>query len=212
SVKEAGLAGFVAPTVTNNGTINAKLGKVAMASGERVTLDLYGDNLVEIAVNDQISDALIDNSGTINAEGGTVVLQASAAKNIVDNTINMSGYINASSATVQGGKIVLGAGNVKVAGKLDASGKTGGGDIDVTGKNIQVADTAVLQSDAYSLGDGGNVNVIAEDHTDFRGNIFARGGANGGNGGNAEVSGYKVLGYQGYADLSAVDGVNGTLL
>ena len=42
TVAEAGIAAFVSPTVKNSGVINAKLGKVAFAAGEKVTLDLYG--------------------------------------------------------------------------------------------------------------------------------------------------------------------------
>ena len=81
NVADAGLAAFVAPSVENNGVINAKLGKVALASGgTSATVDLYGDDLVEIALDQQTTKALIKNTGTINAEGGTVLMTASAAR------------------------------------------------------------------------------------------------------------------------------------
>lgn len=218
TVADAGLAAFVAPTVINNGVINAKMGKVAFAAGDRVTLDLYGDDLVEIALDDKASDALLENSGTINAEGGTIALSAQAAKSAVDNVINVSGVINASSATVKGGKIILGggdAGTVEVSGALDASG-TDGGSINVTGDNVNVADTATLTADGgkgdNQQGNGGRIDVIANTHADFRGLLASRGGANGGNGGNAEVSGYEYLGFEGLADLSAANGETGNLL
>ncbi len=215
SVANAGLAAFVSPYISNSGEINAKMGKVVLASGEKVTLDLYGDDLIEVAVDGELSDALIENSGTINAQGGTVIVKAEAAKEIVNNVINMGGVVNASSASMKGGKIVLDGGSngtVKVTGKLDASGGTGGGEIAVTGKNVYVSNEAVLAADAGTHGNGGTVNVIADEHADFRGAIYARGGSESGNGGNAEVSGYKVLGYQGYTDLSATNGASGTLL
>lgn len=47
TVAEAGIAAFVAPQVANNGIINAKLGNVVLASGNAVTLDMYGDGLVK---------------------------------------------------------------------------------------------------------------------------------------------------------------------
>lgn len=218
NVTEAGLAAFVAPSIRNSGVINAKLGKVAFASGEKVTLDLYGDGLFEVAVEGELSDALIENIGSINAEGGSVNMTAAAAKNAVDNIINVSGVVTVASATQQGGKIVLSGGSkgkVTVSGKLDASG-TNGGKIDVKGQNIDVADTAVLKADggqgADGAGNAGQVLAIAEDHMDFRGSIYARGGANGGNGGFSEVSGYGTLGFDGFADLSAANGETGTLL
>ncbi len=40
NIAEGGLLAFVAPTVVNNGLIRAKLGKVSLAAGNAVTLDL----------------------------------------------------------------------------------------------------------------------------------------------------------------------------
>ena len=87
------------------------MGKVVLASGEKVTLDLYGDDLVNIAVDSESHEALVENSGQIIAEGGTVALTAAAAKNAVDNVINMEGIIDVSSVSVKGGKIILNGGN-----------------------------------------------------------------------------------------------------
>ena len=218
NVADAGLAAFVSPNVSNSGVINAKLGTVAFAAGETVTLDLYGDGLVEIAVDGELADALLETTGEINAEGGRVQMTAVAAKDAVDNIINVDGIVTVASAEVQGGKIILSggkSGNVAVAGKLDASGTTGGS-IDVSGENVTVAEGTELYADGGKgvdqKGAGGSIDVIANNHLDFRGSLFARGGALGGDGGNAEVSGYNFLGYQGYADLSAEKGSLGTLL
>lgn len=133
NVAEAGLAAFVAPHVVNNGVINARMGRVVMAAGEKVTLDLYGDNLVEVTVGGELADALVEQSGKIDAEGGVVTLTAAAAKGVVDNVINMSGVITVASAEMRGGKIVLKGGNagtVKVSGTMDASGDNGSVAID----------------------------------------------------------------------------------
>jgi parallel beta-helix repeat protein len=200
--------------VANNGIINAKLGNVVLASGNAVTLDMYGDGLVEVAVDGALENALIENKGTIKAEGGNVTLTASAAKDVVDNVINMDGVVDVSSVSVRGGKIILGGGSkgtVKVTGKLNASG-TQGGQIAVTGENIHASETSEFYADAIGNGNGGVVTVLANNHADFRGSIFARGGEFGGNGGNAEVSGYGILGFSGYADLSATRGLMGELL
>jgi parallel beta-helix repeat protein len=159
SVADAGLAAFVAPTIQNAGVINARVGKVAFAAGEKVTIDLYGDKLVEIAVDDKLEDALIEHSGVINAQGGTVQISAQAAKQAVDNIINLDGVVNVTSATQQGGKIVLSGGDqgvVNVAGKLNANGATGG-QVDVTGQNVYVADGAEISADG--TGKAGTVRV-----------------------------------------------------
>lgn len=215
NVADAGLAAFVAPSVVNNGIISAKLGKVAFASGEEVTLDLYGDQLVEIAVDDKVADALLENNGTINAEGGTVLMTAQAAKEAVDDVINMNGVINVASATQVGGKIVLSGGaqgKVKVTGMADASGKTGGGAVAVKGETVEVTETGLLLANAAETGNGGTIDAIADGNMLFSGSALARGGAVSGNGGAVEVSGYEGLGFDGYVSTSAANGEAGTFL
>ncbi|MCM2343320.1 MAG: right-handed parallel beta-helix repeat-containing protein [Alphaproteobacteria bacterium] len=216
TVAEAGLAAFVAPTVVNNGVISAKLGKVALASGNKVTLDLYGDNLVEIAVDDKVASGLIENNGTISAEGGTVYMAAQTAKEAVDTVINMKGVVSASSASVQGGKIVLSGGSsgkVNVTGTLDASGANGGGEIDVRGQDIEVGETAQLMADAGQTGNGGTAIVFADNVAIINGRLSARGGAQSGNGGFVETSGYE-LGVSATAsvDVSSTNGLGGLWL
>jgi len=58
TAKQAGLVGLVAPSVENSGTINAKLGRVHLASGDRFTADLYGDGLLEVTVSDATAQQL----------------------------------------------------------------------------------------------------------------------------------------------------------
>jgi hypothetical protein len=217
NIAQAGLAAFVAPNVVNNGVINAKMGTVALAAGEEVTLDMYGDGLFEVSVDGKLANALIENKGTIAAEGGNVSMTALAAKGAVDNIVNNEGVITVASATQKGGKIVLSGGDegvVNVSGSVDASGTTGG-DVDVTGKNILVTEAAEIKADggkgSDSNGNGGDVYIFADNAAIFRGNISARGGANGGIGGDAEVSGKNYVGFEGLADLRGVDG-DGTLL
>jgi filamentous hemagglutinin family protein len=142
NVADAGLAAFVSPTVINNGIINVKLGRVAFGSGSKVTLDLNGDSLLEIALSDTASSALINQAGTINAQGGSVLMTAQAAKNAVDNVINMSGIVNVSSVSTKGGTIVLRAGTVNITGTLDASAPNGGdgGFIETSGDHVSIAD------------------------------------------------------------------------
>jgi hypothetical protein len=47
------LVALVAPGVENSGVIRAELGRVVLASGNRFTLDLFGDKLVTFAVDDK---------------------------------------------------------------------------------------------------------------------------------------------------------------
>ena len=141
---EGGLVALVAPGVQNSGIITARLGKVSLVSGITFTVDLYGDQLINLGVESQVMGqvtgmdgqvltSLVSNSGSIFADGGLVRLDVNAAQNIVDGVINMDGIIQARSVVEKNGQIILSggdAGEVSVTGTLDASGygegETGG--------------------------------------------------------------------------------------
>lgn len=223
TVGEAGLAAFVAPTIDNRGVITAKMGRISLSAGSTATLDLYGDGLVEVAVDDEMSQALISNSGLISARGGHVQLSVPQVDDVVSNIINMDGIVDVSSITQVGGKIVLGGGNVNVTGTLNATGKSGGGDILVggdyqgkgdakTSQTVTVSEAAKITSNATDAGDGGKVIVWSDDTTVFKGSIEAKGGSNGGDGGLVETSGKKVLTSTGSVNASAENGKAGQWL
>ncbi len=178
-----GFAALVAPGVRNSGTISATLGTVALASGNSFTLDMYGDKLVTLAVNDSIASKVIDvatgrplkslvaNEGKIRANGGRVELTAAAARVVVDSVINTSGVIKANSIGHRNGMIVLSAATggskpagapaqtIKISGTLSAAGKkkgTQGGTIVVSGEHIKLTSARV---DASGRAGGGKVLI-----------------------------------------------------
>ncbi|RUI85133.1 filamentous hemagglutinin N-terminal domain-containing protein [Pseudomonas aeruginosa] len=165
SVAEKGLAAFVAPSVANNGVINARLGTVAMAAGNAATIDLYGDGLVSIAVTDPVTrkpqdaQALVSNGGAIQADGGSVLITAEQASRVVDNAVNLSGVILARGTEVREGSVALvsKSGDIQVAGKIDVSGPKSGGDVLVSGQQVALASTASI--DARGAAQGGSVRI-----------------------------------------------------
>ena len=148
-----GLVALVAPGVENSGVIRAELGRVVLASGNRFTLDLFGDKLVTFAVDDKVAarltdmdgrplQAYVNQSGKIEADGGSILIAASAAKAVLDNVINTSGVVRARSFVQRAGEIVLHGGDegaVRVAGTLDAAGRASGasgGSVKVLGADV----------------------------------------------------------------------------
>ncbi|TQE92864.1 MAG: filamentous hemagglutinin N-terminal domain-containing protein, partial [Spiribacter salinus] len=203
---EAGLVGLVAPQVENHGIIQARLGKVEMASGDRFTLDLYGDGLVEIGISDEAAEQLIRNTGSISAEGGTIAITAAAARELVDSLIQIEGELKAPTITEHDdGRITIAGkdADIAVSGELDTSGEHGGGTIEIGGgkqgqgplpwaDDTTITETASLKANATHDGDGGEVIVWAKDRTEFAGTIEAK-GAGSGKGGFAETSGKDTL-------------------
>src|SRR5262249_19066129 len=179
-----GFAALVAPGVRNSGTITATLGTVGLAaSGNGFTLDLYGDQLIRLSVNDQVASKVIDvatgqplkslvtNTGRIQANGGRVELTAAAARTVVDSVINTSGVIQANSIGRRNGMIVLSgatagskgegapAQTIRISGTVSAAGKrkgTSGGTVVVSGENIQLANAKI---DASGNAGGGKVLI-----------------------------------------------------
>jgi filamentous hemagglutinin family protein len=163
---EGGLIALVAPQVVNNGVLQARLGKISLASGNKYTLDLYGDELIQLAVNDTVATSLqtqIENNGSIDAEGGMVVLAASQATEVLDSVINMDGIIQANSASEKDGKIILSGGAsglVRVNGDVSAQG---GGGIDILG------DTIVIRENAYINTSGANSGGVIHIGGEYQG-------------------------------------------
>lgn len=172
----AGLAAIVSPFAVNNGVIKAKAGTAVLAAGEVVTLDMYGDGLVEVAVEGELKDALIQNKGEIRAAGGTVNITAQAAKNTVDDIINNQGIISASSATVEGGKIILNGGE---SGTVANNGKirTNNGPVTVSGERFVQGNTPVPGVKPAINSKGGDIEINTSGDVELlAGKIKAEGG------------------------------------
>ena len=137
-----GYTGLIGPQVINDGVIIAQRGTVTLAAADRVSLDLIGDGLISINVEQAAMNASVLNSGSIEADGGRVLLTARSANALLDTVINSTGIIRANSLVERNGEIVLdggSAGVVSVSGRLEAAGKdvgTHGGTVKVLGKYV----------------------------------------------------------------------------
>ncbi|MEK7753887.1 MAG: filamentous hemagglutinin N-terminal domain-containing protein, partial [Acidobacteriota bacterium] len=102
------LSGYVAlfgPSVRNDGLIAARLGTAALAAGDRVSLDMVGDGLITVHVDQAALNASVVNKGSIQADGGNVILSARSANALLDTVINSEGTIRAQSLVERNGSI-----------------------------------------------------------------------------------------------------------
>ncbi len=140
---DGGYVALLGASVSNDGVISARLGTVALAAGNAMTLDVAGDGLLNVMVNQGAVNALAQNGGLIRADGGQVLLSAQSAGNLLQSAVNNTGAIQAQTVENRNGTIrLLGdiqSGTVSVGGTLDASG-TGagqtGGSVTVTGHHV----------------------------------------------------------------------------
>jgi fibronectin-binding autotransporter adhesin len=150
-----GYVAFLSPQITNEGMITAPNGMVALAAGDKVSLDFTGDKLVSFTVDQGAIDALIESKGIIKVDGGLVMLTAKAANELTTSVVNNTGIIEATGISAQAGRIILDAegGITTVSGMLDASSSDGmGGRIVATGDRVLVKDGAHLNASGATGG------------------------------------------------------------
>jgi filamentous hemagglutinin family protein len=172
----AGQGGYVAllgNVVSNEGTITAPLGTVALGAGNAVTLDFNGNSLVKMQIDQSVLDSEAGNGGLIRADGGMVFMSAGARDTLLASVVNNTGVIEARTVENRGGVIILlggmAAGTTHVSGTLDASAPdTGnGGFIETSAAHVKVADGTVVTTRAENgqtgkwLIDPTNINIAA---------------------------------------------------
>lgn len=173
---DGGYVALLGANVSNQGVIAARLGTVALAAGETITLDVAGDGLLNVGIDQGAVDALVANGGLIQADGGQVLMSAQAAGNLLNTAVNNTGVIQAQTIENRDGVIrLLGdmqTGTVDVAGILDASAPTGGdgGFIDTSAAHVKIDDAVNVTTVAAS----GKTGTWLIDPVDFT--IAASGG------------------------------------
>ncbi|HRU05160.1 MAG TPA: filamentous hemagglutinin N-terminal domain-containing protein, partial [Candidatus Brocadiia bacterium] len=196
------------------------------ADGEALNTGVYNAGQIDatggkvIAITGDVYSIAIQNTGAIAARDITLEGGDGAV-------VQVGGSLDASNVA-SGEK----GGTIKVLGEyvwldganINASGDAGGGTVliggDFQGANAEVRNAlrtyvdpnTTITADALTNGDGGRLIIWADEITYFGGSASLRGGAQGGNGGFAEVSGKQSLLFDGLVDLRAPLGVTGSLL
>ncbi len=193
--------------IENHGTIDAGLGHVRLAASDPLGFGIRqgtgsGERNASIAAK------------RIDLEGGE------------KGRVQLSGRIDANGEGKrgEGGEInVTGSIIALVDADISASGKRGGGTIQIGGEQqgrgvLQRARSVIIDEDssvsanATRKGDGGRVIVFSEDLTSIDGTLAARGGKKGGDGGFIETSGLLHFAILQTPDLAANSGDAGSWL
>jgi filamentous hemagglutinin family protein len=153
--RDGGVIALLAPEVRNEGLILAKAGAIGLGAGTKIKLDFASG--LSLEVEESALNAVIENHHAVRAEGGVVILSASAQQALLGGMINNSGVIEAGSVTEAGGVIRLTAGLQSLGGSLNANG-TNGGDIALQGNSIN--QFGVISANGSS-GSGGRIAMDA---------------------------------------------------
>lgn len=189
TAREGGLVGLVAPGVENHGVIEARLGRVALASGDIATIDLAGDGLIKIEVTDAVLAQHVLNTGTIRADGGSIILTAAQARGMVDALVTNTGTLQANTVTV---------GGVEKRGEITLSTK--GLDITLPRGNGMVFATGEIKAEGVDAGQAGGMITILSDKINIGYGTYVT-AAGDTDGGTIKIGGA----YQGGSDLPTSD-------
>ncbi|HCO2054695.1 TPA: filamentous hemagglutinin N-terminal domain-containing protein, partial [Escherichia coli] len=196
--------------VENRGLISARNGQVYLTA-------LGQDMLMNTVLN---VSGVVEASG-MHRQDGNIVLDGGDS-----GVVHLSGTLQADNASGQGGKVVVQGQNILLdkGSSITATGSQGGGEVYIGGgwqgkdSSIRNADKVVMQDgaridvSATQQGNGGTAVLWSESFTNFRGQISAKGGENGGNGGQVETSSHGNLQAFGSVSASAKKGKAGNWL
>lgn len=159
---DGGFVALLGANVSNQGVIQANLGTVALAAGNAITLDVAGDGLLNVAVDQGSVAALVENGGMIQADGGKVLMTARSAGGLFQSAVNNTGVIRAQSIENRNGTITLSgdmhSGTVNIGGTLDVSGSGAG---ETGGKVVATANqVGLVNATIDASGDAGGGTVL----------------------------------------------------
>lgn len=164
---EGGLVALHAAKVENSGTISSTGGSAVLAAADTLTLTPDADGKLNFTVDGKTAEASALNKGAITADGGTIVMTADSASDVMSTVVNNSGTLQARTLRKnEKGQILLEGGDkgqVEVSGTLDASGMEDGqsaGNIKVIGEKTIVHDGTNLL--AKGNVDGGKIETSGD--------------------------------------------------
>lgn len=164
-----GYIALIAPTVRNDGTITAHLGTIVIAAGGGVTLEIVGDGLAHVEIDEAILGAFLENghNGTLAANGGHIIMRAlrnnppAGTGDFYRYVIDQFGVVQATSVEEKDGRITLSGGPI---GRVTAWGSmTASGDMEISaGEDIELIGTITgtgagrltMRADAEATGEG----------------------------------------------------------
>lgn len=150
---------LIAPTVTNNGTVNAPTGgggggQIVLAAATAFTLDpATPQPLLTLSATPANAALTVNQAGTINTDGGTIRLTTQGVNSPFAGAVNHTGITRAQTVSSQNGLIVLGgAGTTQV--NMAGTTSSGGGNTQVQAGTIAVASGATM-----ATGGGGTTTL-----------------------------------------------------
>jgi filamentous hemagglutinin family protein len=190
-----------------NGSVNAQAGSTISATGHPGgTIRIYGG--LDVRVGASIN-ASAPSQGAADAASTAQLIALQGGDAHTGGSIQI---LSPNFVSLESGAQLVASGDAG-GGTILVGGDYQGANLEITNAlNTNVSKDVLLEASARVQGDGGRIVVWADNNAYFGGNLVAKGGEQGGNGGFGETSGKNALYFRGRADLGARRGRTGTLL
>ena len=118
TLSDGGFGVMVAGAVENEGTIIANVGRIVLATGEAIRIDIADGGLISVAIEKEQAKEILDkdgnpvtdqikNTGNIEADGGIVMFKAESLADIFEKAINLEGIVRANAFDEAAGFIAI---------------------------------------------------------------------------------------------------------
>jgi filamentous hemagglutinin family protein len=168
-IRNGGYVCLLSQAIENQGLIQADLGTVVLASGEKMTLALDDLNDISVVIDEGVKevvlgpdgkkiDSAIKNTGTISANGGKVILTAKVLNKVFDYAINNEGVVEAKKLVSSNGVVELIAEGAPIynIGKIEA------GEVKVSAPGTNFINKGIIISNGIpELPNGGRISIEA---------------------------------------------------
>ncbi|MBP7088106.1 MAG: filamentous hemagglutinin N-terminal domain-containing protein [Candidatus Omnitrophica bacterium] len=187
NISEGGFGVLIAGAIENKGTIVIPMGKISLAAGDVVTLGISDGGLISVAIDEKVASTILDaegnpiteqlrNTGSIQADGGTILLQAESVTDVFEKAINLEGIVRANRVDISGGIVeILADNNIQLASSVTAEGgiinvrTQGAGDVNIT-------EDGVLSAVNLNITSAGAINSLGSLLATDTMNLIAVGG------------------------------------
>ncbi len=132
TAQSGGAVFFIAPVISNQGVIQAPLGTISLISGDLVTIAVSDEGLISVGFEKPVSENFlrasltttdaIHHKGTLQANGGQIILKAQAASEVFHHAMNLEGIVQAGQMGEREGSLEISSnGANQVGGSIEAS-------------------------------------------------------------------------------------------
>ncbi|MFC1632511.1 filamentous hemagglutinin N-terminal domain-containing protein, partial [Candidatus Omnitrophota bacterium] len=179
NVRDGGFVALIAGAIENRGSIVARMGTIALAGGDAVKLELAGNSLISVAIEEPVASQIVDfegtpiteqikNTGTLDAQGGAVILKAESLPGIFAKAINLEGTVKGTRLAKSNGTIrIVADGDIEVAGDIQATNiALGDKESNIIPDNVTIAEQAYVKAEEL-------IDIIADNYINIKSVIQA---------------------------------------